>query len=208
MLRTLFILHLLTTPAYTLIGFDCGGRHLNITAVSLLDVGKCNLDIPTTISIQLLQLSNYSHAEVFQCKVEISRTIFHCSMHSHISAVSNGRADYVHKTGYIACMRMFIDGTLSLGPENILTNLRGNQTSYRSVTLAGRIQNDGTCKGTQFSGPYGTWDDIVVLASAKISLKSSFAPVQLNSGRIKLRSGTSCTLSDGFCLDPDDCYSY
>jgi len=210
MLQTLYILHLLTTPAYTLIGFDCEGRHLNITAVSLLDIGECNLDIPTpnatTISIQLLQLSDYSHAEVFQCKVEISRTIYHCGMHSYISAVQNGRADYVHETGYIACMRMFVDGTLSLGPANILINLKENQTSYRSVTLAGQIQNDGTC--TQFSDPYGTWHDVVVQASAKISLKSSFVPVHLNSGKIKLRSGTTCTLSDGFCLDPDDGYSY
>ena len=212
MLRTLLFLHVLSTPVYTLIGFDCGGRHLNITAVSLLDVGECNLDIPTpnstTTSIQLLQLSDYSHAEVFQCKVEISRTIFHCGMHSHISAVLNGRADYVHETGYTSCMRMFIDGVLSFGPENIITNLRGNQTAYRSITLAGRIQNDGTCKGAQYSDPYGTWNDVVVQASAKISLKSSFVPVDLNSGKIKLRSGTTCTLSDSFCLDSDDGYSY
>ncbi|KMQ90430.1 hypothetical protein RF55_9816 [Lasius niger] len=76
------------------------------------------------------------------------------------------------------------------------------------LTLAGRISNDGSCKGTQYSDPYGTWDEVVVQAVVKISLKSSHAPVQLNSGKIILKSGTVCILSESFCLDSDDGYTY
>lgn len=203
---------ILVNPVASLIGYDCGGQHLNITTISLLDVGECDLNIKTPNStevyIQLLQLSVYNYAEVIQCKVEISRTIYHCGMHSHISAVNNGRADYVHETGYDQCMRMHQDGILSLGADNYLSGLRINQTSSRSITLAGRINNDGSCKGTQYSDPYGTWDDVIVQGSAKITLKSSYVPVQLESGRIMLKSGTICQLKDGFCLDSDDGYSY
>jgi len=59
-----------------LIGFDCGGQHLNIISVSLLDAGDCNFRYKTpnvtNVYIQLLQLSEYNYVEVLQCKVEIS----------------------------------------------------------------------------------------------------------------------------------------
>ena len=206
------ILILSVKTSFALIGFDCGGQHLNITAVSLLDVGECNLHHQnpnsTETYIQLLQLSEYNYAEVIQCKVEISRTIYYCGMHSHISVVFNGKADYVQETGYSQCLRMFQDGTTSLGPAHLISGLKINQTSYHSLTLAGELNTDGTCKGTQYSDPYGTWDNVIVQAVAKISLKSSYVPVQLEHGKIKLRSGTICTLADSFCLDSDDGYTF
>lgn len=209
---TTLLLLILISEASGLISFDCGGQHLNITAVSLLDVGECDLDISTPntteVYIQLLQLSDYSYTEVIQCKVEISRTIYHCGMHSHISIVHNGKADYVHETGYSQCLRMFQDGTITLGAHHLVTGLKANQTTYRSITMAGRVQVDGYCKGTQYSDPFGTWDDVVVQAVAKISLKSSYVPVQLNTGKIRLKSGTVCDLADSFCLDADNGYSY
>lgn len=203
---------LLIKASFALIGFDCGGQHLNITTVSLLDVGECDLqrETPNTTKtyVQLLQLSEYNYAEIMQCKIEISRTIYYCGMHSHISIVFNGKADYVHETGYQQCLRMFQDGTASFGPNNLISGLKVNQTAYHSLTLAGTISNDGTCKGTQYSDPYGTWDNVVVQGVAKISLKSSYVPVQLEHGKVRLRSGTICTLSDGFCFDSDDGYTY
>lgn len=196
----------------SLIEFDCGGQHLNITTISLLDVGECNLNInqpnTTDVYIQLLQLSEYNYAEVIQCKVEISRTIYHCGMHSHISVVRNGRADYVHETGYTQCLRLFQEGTISIGAEDRLHGIRANQTTSYSITLAGKINNDGSCKGVQYSDPYGTWDDVVVQGIAKVTIKSSYVPVQLNTGKIMLKSGTICTLKEGFCIDSENGYTY
>ena len=195
-----------------LLGFDCGGRHLNITSVSLLDVGECNLPHKTSNStdtyIQLLQLSEYNHAFIIQCKVEISRTIYYCGMHSHVSIMHNGRADYIHETGHSQCKRMFRDGTFSLGTRVLIDGIRINQTASYSITIAGSVGNDGKCKGTQYSDNYGTWDDVVVQAVARISLKSAYVPVKLNTGKIMLKSKTICTLSEGFCIDSEDGYTY
>jgi len=66
-----------------------------------------------------------------------------------------------------------IDGTLSLGVGSIVDGLKLNRTTSRSVTLAGTIRNNGSCKGTQYLDPYGTWDDVVVQAIARVSLKTS-----------------------------------
>lgn len=209
----LYIVLLSTVKLVTpLIGFDCGSQHLNITTISLLDVGGCNLNVKqpntTAVYIQLLQLSEYNYAEVIQCKVEISRTIYHCGMHSHISVVHNGRADYVREVGYTQCMTLFQEGSIGVGTDNRLHGMRPNQTSSHSITLGGKINNDGTCKGIQYSDPYGTWDDVVVQGIARITLKSSYVPVQLNSGKIILKSGTICTLKEGFCIDSEDGYTY
>jgi len=91
---------------------------------------------------------------------------------------------------------------------SIVDGLKPNQTTSRSVTLAGTIRNDGSCKGTQYFDPYGTWDDVVVQAIARVSLKTSYVPVQINARKIILKSGTTCALSEGFCLDPDDGYTF
>jgi len=40
------------------------------------------------------------------------------------------------------------------------------------------------------------------------ALLRSYVPIQLNTGKIKLKSGTVCDLIDSFCLDADDGYTY
>lgn len=136
------------------------------------------------------------------------RTIYHCGMHSHISAVHNGYASYLQETSRDRCIQMHREGLLKIGDSNIIDGLKSNSTYYRSVTLAGKIQVDGTCKGVQYSDYYGTWDDAIVQATVKISLKTSYVPVKLNAGKIMLKSGTVCNLNEESCIDSDDGYTF
>jgi len=193
-------------------GFDCGGQRMNITSVSLLSVDNCDLKNytpnSTEVYIQLLQLSEYNYAEIMQCKVQISRRIQYCGMHSHISAVTNARVEYLLDIGYTRCLRMFQDGTLTVGNSAIIDGLKPNSSDSRTVMLAGSVKNDGSCQGTQYSDPYGTWDNVIVDAIVRINLKSSYVPVHLNTGRIMLRSGTVCELTDGFCIDYEDGHTF
>jgi len=34
----------IAVPAHSLVGYDCGGQGLNITSLSLLDIGNCELE--------------------------------------------------------------------------------------------------------------------------------------------------------------------
>lgn len=103
---------------------------------------------------------------------------------------------------------MHREGILKLGDSKIIDQLRPNGTFYRSLTLAGRASADGTCAGGTYSDYYGSWDQVVVQAHVKISLRVTRAPVHLESGRVILRSGTICQLADGQCIDSDDGYSF
>ena len=87
----IFCLLLWSGTVHAIIGYDCGTNHLNITTLSLLEVGECDIPEPQVqvekIYVQLLQLSDFTLTKIIQCKVEVDRKIEYCGMHSHTSAV-------------------------------------------------------------------------------------------------------------------------
>ena len=56
----LFILTNLFQPSLQIIGYDCGSQVLNMTTISLLEVGPCDMPTPKTqtedLEIQVLQI--------------------------------------------------------------------------------------------------------------------------------------------------------
>src|SRR5436190_21377862 len=98
-----------------IIGFDCGTTNLNTTTMSLLDVEECNTPLTEPqvqrTYVQLLQLSKFESINVIQCKISISRTIYYCGMHSHISTVLNAQAEYIVETTLDQCKSMHQTGT-------------------------------------------------------------------------------------------------
>ena len=62
-----------------IVGFDCDSNQSNISTLSLLEVGEC--DLPRTqvhverTYIQLSQFTGFSNTKVIQCKVEIRRVL-------------------------------------------------------------------------------------------------------------------------------------
>lgn len=198
--------------AQSLIAYDCNGEHLNVTTISLVNIGECDLEIPTTQEedrhIQLLQLSDYEVTDIIQCRIEIVRNIYYCGMHSHMSAVENGYNEYLHDVSAQSCRRLHEEGTITLGNGAFLTGLKVNSTDTRTFMLAGSLKQDGTCAGSQYSDPYGSWTNVVVQGLARITLKSGTAAVKVDSNQIRLRSGTTCTLHTGFCIDYEDGHTF
>ncbi|XP_043277259.1 uncharacterized protein [Venturia canescens] len=196
---------LLLQEASALLGYDCAGPNLNITTISLNNVGECNVPInapiPRETYIQLLQLSDFSHVEVVQCRVEIDRTIYYCGMSSHVSVVQNGRQIYLHELDERGCRKLQETGILQLSPSSIITGLRKNSTTDRAILLGGSLTNSGSCQGTQYSDAFGNWNGVVIQATVKITLTNYMAEVNLVNNKIILQSGTQCYLSDGTCLD-------
>ena len=87
------------TIIHAFIEFDCDSHQSNITTLSSLEVGKCDLP-PSQVHVQRtyiqhLQLTGFSMTKVIQCEVEIRRAISHCGMHSHSSVVANDHSEYM-----------------------------------------------------------------------------------------------------------------
>lgn len=200
-------------PALTLglTGYDCEGKGLNITTLSLLDIGLCDLDNiepeRTDVYVQLLQISDFLKLRVTQCHVEVDRTIYHCGMHSHISVVSNSRRQYVLELGNDACRRIHDTGSFTLS-TTVIDRISTNATNLRSVTLAGKAGADGTCHGAPYTDGYDSWDDVVVQAVVRITLREFEASVKRASEELILPSGTRCSAAARMCQDSDGSESY
>ncbi|XP_076618874.1 uncharacterized protein LOC143340594 [Colletes latitarsis] len=206
------IINVILGHVLAIIGYDCGGRTLNITTFSALDKPDCDSEgiepITEVRNIQLLQLADFKETAVEQCNIEIDRTIFYCGMHSHVSIVNNGRQQYISTISREDCRTLHNTGTIFINTAIQVTGVLPNSTTTRSLTLAGIVNSEGTCSGTTYSDPYGTWTGVVVQAVARISLKNYVAPVKLSTNEVILHSGQRCKLQLGHCLDSEDGFSY
>ncbi|CAK9807063.1 hypothetical protein ANTQUA_LOCUS5127 [Anthophora quadrimaculata] len=207
---TAFCLFITQTAA--LIGYDLSGPTLNISTFSAVDPLNCETEEEAPIikekAIQLLQLSEFQSAEVTQCHVEIDRTVFHCGMHSHVSAVNNGLQIYLMNIPSDTCQMLHHTGTLYVTPSAQITGVVSNSSTTRSLTLSGKIDNDCTCFGSTYSDPYGTWNSVVVQAVIRIKIRTHVAAVKIATNEIILQSGERCTVQQGSCLDSEDGFSY
>lgn len=193
------------TPTTALIGYDCAGEGLNVTTLSLTDIGDCrmeNLDPKSEeIYAQLLQLSEFDHTTGIQCRVEIDRMIYYCGMHSHISTVQYGKRAYIQEISAETCRKIHETGSISLSGSTLITGIKVNATTSRSITFAGSVGVDGRCMGTQYSDPYGTWENVVVQATVKIATRKLELPIKYATDEAILPSGARCKASDGECND-------
>lgn len=188
-----------------IIGYDCGSPNLNVTALSLIEIEECDIPLTTPVIektyIQLLQLSKFDTIKVTQCKILISRTIYYCGMHSHVSTVANAQASYIAETTFNHCIEMHQTGILLWDMHNIIHNLKINSTTSRPLTFAGSITADGKCSGAQYSDNYGTWQNVVVQGTITITLQTYKASINLETNQIHLNSGTICQYTDQKCID-------
>ena len=171
----LLLLLSLHRPSYGLIGYDCVSKYLNITTLSLLDVGECKTPYSkpnvTETHIQLLQLDEYANSRAIQYKLEVQRSILYCGAFSHTSAVANGYTEYLEELTLEQCERMYSLRAIRLGYNIEITGLEMNQTTSRAITFAGKIGYDAQCARTVYSDPYGTWENVVVQGFMKITLQ-------------------------------------
>ncbi|KYN00581.1 hypothetical protein ALC62_08650 [Cyphomyrmex costatus] len=184
--------------AHGLIGYDCGatsGDGFNISTLSLLDVGNCNLEDvepqEEETYIQLMQMSDYDKVPAVQCRVEVNRVIHYCGMHSDISVVHNGQREYFQEIGEQSCRRLHETGVLRIG-NAVMDLIKVNMTNYRSATLAGSATMDSKCAGVQYTDGYGSWDNVIVQEVIKITLKTMDLSMKRKMGHIILPSGTFC----------------
>lgn len=205
------LLILQTSRGTQLAGYDCGDQLTNLTTISLLDVGECDVQRPelniTQQYIQLLQANEFTKTQVIQCSIKITRHITHCGMHSHASRVLDGEISYYQEVGREECIRMFKNGYTNIA-GTIINNLPKNSTFSTPIVFAGSIDLDGKCTGTSYADPYGRWHNVLVQGYVEITISNYYATVNLNANKIQLRTGTSCQLTDTRCRDTVEGYAF
>ena len=143
-----------------LFGYDCGVQLSNLTTISLLDVGDCEIKQPTVnvtrIYGQLLQLNEFGLVPTFKCSIKIVRTVTHCGMHSRASRVVGGEISYYKEITRDECRTLQMNGFLSVAGTQIL-GIQPNSTTSRPVIFAGDNDHSGNCHGGSYSFKMGRW---------------------------------------------------
>lgn len=194
-----------------IIGYDCGSKILNMTTISLIDIDECDIEenrVETFLpDIALLQLNEFQHTNAIQCKIEIHRVIQHCGWQSYNSIVSQGINEYIYPISRELCQVAHDHKTLRIG-NTFIDGLEINTTTVRSISLAGSVNSNADCTNSQYSDPFGTWDDVFVIGTAKITLKVQSIRVKVSENKVYFPSGHQCNLDKGNCIDPEYGYSY
>ena len=204
----ILIIWLLLHPASAIIGYDCTAKSLNVTA-SLVNLGDCSLSNvepkQENIKVQLLQGIHYKEADIIQCKIEVRRTAYECSFLGNLQPVEGGEAEYLHKTTKDLCLQLQRTGTFLYEGRHVLDGLTVNATHIRPITFAG---DAASCRGAPFSDQYGSWPNVLVKGTLKITLVGGTAQVEPATNLIRLPSGTTCSLADEKCLDMEQGYTF
>lgn len=189
-----------------LYGFDCSDQLTNLTTISLLDVGECNIHRPkvdiTVRHGQLLQLNDFGMVHTYICRVKITRQITHCGMHSHASRVSEGELSYYKEFTHEECINLQKTGYMIIASTQIM-GIPRNGTTHKPITFAGSSSIKGKCSGSTYTDPYGKWESVYVAGWIEITIADYYREVNLDNNKILLPSGISCKFTDYTCVDMD-----
>lgn len=204
-------------PDEELVGYDCGSHQDKYEAYSLTEIGECNipdkLDTVThRIRAALVQANDFTSVHIRSCKVEVIRYVGKCHdgwYSNHQKIVDNGLARYMHEVEKFECKRAHEEGKMHLIRNLHVQDLKPNTTTDHVAMLAGKAGHNSTeCTTTTYHDDFGSWNDVIVTATVKISIEDYEAPVHLGAGKVYLPSGVRCELGKEFCVDRDGAVLY
>lgn len=187
-----------------LIGYDCGGNPESIKTISK-KIGQCKIPfIPPTetqVNMQLIQLTKHDHVNAYECIIEIDLDVKHCGMFSHLGNMPGGHQIYQIGLDFRRCRDLYISGTLHISDAVRIDSLRANETTIKTVQLAGSVNQDSDCKGTPYTDRFGSYKDVIVEGIVKIFYSQYQIRLNTQTNMIELSSGVRCQHTEGTCRD-------
>lgn len=187
-----------------LVAYDCMDPKINISVISIKDVAPCPNPVTdyqeTPIKVTVLQKDEIKQVAVKSCLVEVTRIITYCGMHSHSSLVKKGLYSYIYQLGSDSCRDIHRYRTFSIF-NRLIGQILMNGTTSESITIVGIVDSDGSCDGGSYVENGNEWNNVIVLATVKITTKNYLAPVKLIENEVSLLGGVTCPYVNGYCFD-------
>lgn len=191
------------------IAYDCSHTNITYTKISLQSVGECSsvgFEIQHNEErIQLIELQDSYNLNVYRCHVSVHRNAYHCGMHSHISAVKNGFAQYMYNVGRSECLRAHETGRMSIetGPRSRhdFHGLLPGALRREAMTFAGVLSETGACEPGYYSDPFGEYNNVVVTGFIEVMLTVEESNADSTQDVLHIPTGIKCPLSKENCVD-------
>jgi len=187
------------------IAYDCDGPAQNVTSFDSLEVDNCDFPTPSKTQqvprIQLLQRIETYPVHFKSCFISVDYLITRCSTFDDAQAVEGGYFSDVVDLGNARCWEIHQKRSYTFPMGGIVTDLKINETTLISHTVAGSLDRFGNCKGTNFKSEKGEWENAIVQAKYKIYLSEGTATANSKDNTLMLPSGTKMKLSDNYGID-------
>lgn len=187
-----------------MVAYDCAGKELNITSLSLIETAPCPVyktdSIYDDLDVQILQERETYDLHIYQCLIEIDYHVTYCGMSSHSSEMKNGWGTLIQDLTSNECKRMHTDGIAQIYGKAI-QGLKRNSSLTTTLTLAGTVTGDGSCTGGDLNlGPYH-WSGVLGVGKVTIRLSDSEGVYRVADDTVVTKRGLSCKYSNGACMD-------
>lgn len=199
----IFIAHLAAILALT--GYDCTVPTLKITTYANTDVAPCRPPVVQTqqresVKVQVIQRLTNIEMAAMRCKLVIMQRITHCGMHSHSSEMPNSITQKIHKFTPHECQLLIQTNQFDYPDKknHTLKDLKPNHMNYGNVLVAGRIENNGYCKGVT----YDDKDDVIVMHTYTLFYSAFMAEFDTEKTIVHL-GPVRCPMVPPYCHDAE-----
>ncbi|UYV83588.1 K02A2.6-like [Cordylochernes scorpioides] len=189
-------------------GYDCNTTAPEVLTLSTLDVGPCDIVIPTAMknrsyNAQIVQRRTIRPVRIFSCLALKSDSYTHCGMHSHSSGVhpsSSLRPSHVtpqqcREALQTKALRGFNGRSVSL--DSLNTTLRFHQPK------AGWFGPDGSCEGGNVMIAGRLARNIVHYEEWHIKFRESYGQVDIDTRALNIMGEVKCPYGAGWCADDE-----
>nr|QQP18730.2 putative glycoprotein [Soybean thrips chu-like virus 3] len=195
--------------ADSFIGYDCARTAPNITTFSLEHVDKCDYGAAqvnvSTIPIQLVQHTGLMPLKINVCRIKVNRQIKYCDWRKYASTIDE--TAYFHAITRDECADLITHGTIDY-ENHLLRELLPNMINYRSLTVAGTLEDDGDCYGSTYYTPGRTYSSVVVKVQLELFFGAQDAHISTKAKKVILPSGTRCDTAQNKCSEADGSHAF
>lgn len=195
----------LTVRGHDIRGFDCTDPESSIVTVSTAGVLDCSAPPQKSDSelvyMQILKEQVSTLVEVKTCRVLKSSMITHCGMHSHASMLPKGFTIEVPEEITPSQCADIHEHRVYITPlGHRVTNVKGNATTHVKLTEIGMVNDEGKCKGQDFTVGDVTYSSAIMISHYQIRISSQVLRLDIPSRKMIIDSGERCNYDASSCL--------
>ncbi|XP_022172846.1 uncharacterized protein LOC111035512 [Myzus persicae] len=193
-------------PVYGFIAYDCNEKGINVASFNSLEVDHCKTPPPATSTevprIKLIQKPDTSTISFKSCLISVDYLITKCATSDDAQVVKDEYFSELLLLGNSGCTELHRSSIFNFPTGGIIIELKANETTWTTHTIAGNIDKNGNCRGTSYSTDKGSWNNVVVQANYKILLSEGVANIISKDDLLILPTGTKMKLSEMYGIDP------
>jgi len=202
----LLLIFVLTSHTLGFIAYDCSDHRTGIAVVNNVEVGDCahtfsTPEVTYAQNVFLLHKPEIKRIPYKSCLITVDYTISESTSGLHRDQQYAESVIYseIIELGHAGCTQLHQNMTLNITSFGITATLILNSPMTINKMIVGTCIE--YCKGSNFTSPYGSWEDVIVWAHYEIEMTDGMASTDYTESILILPTGTKFPLYSNYGLD-------